>query len=95
MKSESEVVEVEIVEIDGIAVEADSRGGGRAEQKGRPAVWGHWQGRLRRFDRRWMPLWIALGIVFGVVILVVGGLIAILVLLVLLFRGMLRLLLGR
>jgi hypothetical protein len=42
-----------------------------------------------------MPLWIALGIVFGVVILVVGGLIAILVLLVLLFRGMLRLLLGR
>jgi hypothetical protein len=90
MKSEGEVVEVEVVEIDGVAVEAKPEKDVGTEQRGRRGVWGNWQGQVRRLDRRWMPLWIALGVVFGVVILVVGVLIALVVIVFLMLRAILR-----
>lgn len=90
MKSEGEVVEVEVVEIDGVAVEPKPEKSAETEQRGRRVVWGNWQGQVRRLDRRWMPLWIALGVVFGLVILVVGVLIAMVAVVFLVLRAILR-----
>lgn len=90
MKAEGEVVEVEVVEIDGIAVDPRPEKDVETEVRGRRVVWGNWQGQVRRLDRRWMPLWIALGVVFGAVILVFGVLIAMVVVVFLVLRAILR-----
>lgn len=64
-------IEVEVVEIDGIAVdprpvrEETRSAGGRID-------WSVWQGKVKSLDPRWWPLWLVLGFVVLVVVVAVG-----------------------
>jgi hypothetical protein len=72
MKQEEPILEVEVVEIDGVAVEPSSEKSRPTDQSGRRVDWRKWQGQVRMLDRRWMPLWIALGVIAVVLFVVVG-----------------------
>lgn len=73
MEKEPETIEVEVVEIDGIAPvpvshpepEEDPRQQGWND-------WQNWQGKVRQLDMRWWPLWVLLGIIVIFLILTVG-----------------------
>jgi len=74
MTPESPEIEVEVLEIDGVAP-----AGLRVRPEEAPptpdawTAWPHGTGRVvRRFDRRWWPLWGLLGIVALGVLLTVG-----------------------
>lgn len=77
MSGNEPTIEVEVVEIDGIAVEPKPL---RQESaKGAPwARWGNWQGQVKRLDPRWWPLWIVLGFIALVVFVAVGMVVAVL-----------------
>ena len=71
MEKEAQIIEVEVVEIDGIvpvpaarAEQNDRRESGNDRQ--------NWQGRVRQLDARWWPLWVLLGILTFVLLLTVG-----------------------
>ncbi|MGL5019068.1 MAG: hypothetical protein ACRDBP_13105 [Luteolibacter sp.] len=87
MIQESQAIEVEVVEIDGLTpaprpkVEADS-------PPRQP--WSNWQGQIRQLDSRWWPLWVLLGTVVVVLLLTVGVVLGILFLIFRIIRGMLR-----
>ena len=69
MEKEQEVIEVEVVEIDGIApVSAPAQ----EDQEASGPDWQKWQGRIRRLDARWWPLWVLLGIVLVFLALTIG-----------------------
>ena len=84
MRQEEQEIEVEVVEIDGVATvppatrysdpfsDTQSKGsaGGSTWQD-----WQKWQGRVRQLDMRWWPLWLFLGII-ALFLLVTIGLIA-------------------
>lgn len=78
MAAENEqTIEVEVVEIDGVAVEPrpareEARGAGRRID------WSVWQGRVKQLDARWWPLWFILGFVALVVAVAVGLCVAVL-----------------
>ena len=65
MTKEVTEIEVEVLEIDGIApVVAQERAAvSPPPQQGDWQDWRQWQGRVRRLDSRWWPLWLFLGIV--------------------------------
>lgn len=78
MPKETTEIEVEVVEVDGLAPVAPQA---RAEpQASRPAGdwpdWRQWQGRVTRLDSRWWPLWVLLGLIALVVFLTFGIVIA-------------------
>lgn len=65
------IIEVEVVEIDGVAVEP--RPALReAQGAGARIDWSVWQGRVKRLDARWWPLWFVLGFIALVVAVAVG-----------------------
>ena len=78
MEKESQAIEVEVVEIDGVApvpaaTQEESTGHSRQSWQD----WQNWQGRVRKLDMRWLPLWIVLGAILLVLLLTVGLAIAI------------------
>jgi hypothetical protein len=83
-------IEVEVVEIDGVAPvvsrEPEPVSAGRRD-------WRHWQGRVRRLDSRWWPLWVILGIIALALALTVGLVIGVVFLIVRLCLNLIRALL--
>jgi hypothetical protein len=88
MSEESQAIEVEVVEIDGVAPSAKV-GPQAAESPQRP-----WRGAIRKLDRRWMPLWILLGAIALVVVLVGGLVVGAVVVIFRILRGIVRLISG-
>lgn len=86
---ESQAIEMEVLEIDGIVpiAKPDTPPGGT-----RPP-WEKWQGRVRKLDSRWWPLWVLLGVVFVVLALTVGVVLGILFVIMRMVRGFFRMLL--
>lgn len=78
MPEETKEIEVEVVEIDGIApvavpdrADESPRGGGDWPD------WRQWQGKALKLDSRWWPLWVILGLIALVFLLTVGLVIAV------------------
>ncbi|MES2982373.1 MAG: hypothetical protein V4727_08675 [Verrucomicrobiota bacterium] len=78
MKPEEPVIEAEVVEIDGVAVEPRPEVEPTNGQQSRRVDWQSWQGKIRVLDKRWMPLWIVLGVIAFILLVTVGLLIAVL-----------------
>ena len=70
---EPTAIEVEVLEIDGVApmVPQVRAGEGVPPEQERP-TWRGWQGRLATLDSRWWPLWVVLGSIALVIALTVG-----------------------
>jgi hypothetical protein len=90
MPDDIKEIEVEVVEIDGVAPVVATEPGPvpRASRD-----WRHWQGRVRRLDSRWWPLWVILGIIALVLALTVGLVIGVIFLIVRLCLNLIRTLL--
>ena len=71
-----ETIEVEVVEIDGIAVEPRPVRSEAPDARAR-IDWSAWQGRVKRLDARWWPLWLLLGFIALVVAVAVGMCVAV------------------
>lgn len=77
MEKEQQAIEVEVVEIDGVApVPAPQEDAGNTRSNWQD--WQNWQGRVRKLDMRWWPLWVLLGVILFVLLLTVGLALAIL-----------------
>jgi hypothetical protein len=70
-----EIIEVEVVEIDGIAMEP--RPDHRERKNAGGQFYGSWQSRVKRLDARWWPLWLVLGFFVLVVFFTVGIFVAV------------------
>lgn len=71
---EPTAIEVEVVEIDGVAPmvpQVRAAEDAPSDDDGRP-TWHGWQGRLATLDSRWWPLWVLLGSIALVLALTVG-----------------------
>ncbi len=84
MTKETTEIEVEVVEIDGLAPVATPTPAPESTHPPRHdwQDWRQWQGSVRRLDSRWWPLWIILGILalglfltFGLVLAVIFGIV--------------------
>jgi hypothetical protein len=69
MKPEADEIEVEVVEVDGVAPVASA-----APQE--TDARSRWHGRLRRLDSRWWPLWVVLGGIALSLLLTLGVVVA-------------------
>ena len=95
MLPEATEIEVEVLEIDGVAPlvpqtqaeEYPSQQGGRQD-------WRNWQGQVRKLDSRWWPLWVFLGIIAVVLALTVGLVLGVLFLIARMCLKIVRALLG-
>ncbi|MBK1881090.1 hypothetical protein JIN85_01615 [Luteolibacter pohnpeiensis] len=103
MRQEQQEIEVEVVEIDGVATAPPAKGysdphhdpystgtsGGWAWQD-----WQKWPGRVRQLDMRWWPLWLFLGIIALFLLVTIGLVAAAIFLLIkiaqIIFRGLSR-----
>ena len=100
-EKETETIEVEVVEIDGIApvpVSApheDDSTAERARGGGDWNDWRNWQGRVRTLDMRWWPLWVFLGIILLALLASVGVVVGIFYVIYRIIIGFLRALVGR
>ena len=85
---ESQAIEVEVLEIDGVVpvIKPEPSAGAR------PA-WQDWQGRVRQLDSRWWPLWLLLGIIFVLLALTVGVVLGLVFVIFAVIRRFLRMLL--
>jgi hypothetical protein len=81
MTPEATEIEVEVLEIDGVAP-AVLPARQDAPARGEWQDWRQWRGRVRRFDSRWGPLWVIPGIIVIALLLTVGLLLGVLWLLV-------------
>lgn len=70
MSAESQSIEVEVVEIDGVVPSV--RAEPRVEQARGEPQWQQWHGKIRRLDSRWWPLWVFLGLIAIVLMLTLG-----------------------
>lgn len=96
MTREQTDIEVEVLEIDGVApVEPQGRTGGEAQpQGGSWQDWRRWPGQVRQLDSRWWPLWVVLGVIAVALVLTVGLVVGVLVLVVRIFLKIVRALVG-
>lgn len=90
MIQEEPILEAEVVEIDGVAVESRPEVEPNNNSQSRKVDWQGWQGKIRVLDKRWMPLWIVLGVIAFILLVIVGLLVAVFVFLFLLVRAILR-----
>lgn len=90
MKDEEPILEAEVVEIDGVAVEARPQAEATQRQQSRRVDWQSWQGKIRVLDKRWMPLWIVLGVIALFLLVTVGLLVAVFVFLFMIVKTILR-----
>jgi len=72
MTTEPQAIEVEVVEIDGVAPVAKSESYQEAPPRQQWQDWQQWQGQIRRLDSRWWPLWVVLGTVAVLLLLTFG-----------------------
>jgi hypothetical protein len=72
MKQDEPILEAEVVEIDGVAVEPRSQTNSSRPQQAWGFNWQSWQGKIRVLDKRWAPLWIALGIIAVILFVIIG-----------------------
>jgi hypothetical protein len=94
MPTDATEIEVEVVEVDGIAPAATREHAGTREAAGRDwRDWQQWRGKAARLDSRWWPLWVLLGIVALVLALTLGLVIGVIFLIAKLCAGILRALL--
>ncbi len=84
-----QTIEVDVVEIDGVAVEPRPLRG-ETPNKGGRIDWTTWQGRVKRLDARWWPLWLVLGIIVLVLATVVGICVAVVFIAWRIFKGLLN-----
>ena len=83
------IIEAEVVEIDGIAVEPRPVRRETPDTRGR-IDWSAWQGRVKRLDARWWPLWLVLGFIVLVVAVAVGMCVAVIYLAWRIFKSILQ-----
>jgi hypothetical protein len=84
--TESQAIEVEVLEIDGSAPQPTFA----SEPPPKSAPWMQWQGRIRQLDRRWWPLWVLLGGVALSLLLTLGLVVAVILLILKLLQGIAR-----
>jgi hypothetical protein len=93
MNQEPQAIEVEIVEIDGVAppvkVESQPSFSSDSSERGRPQ-WQQWGGRVRQLDSRWWPLWVILGVIVVFLALTVGLVLGIIFVIFRILRGIVR-----
>lgn len=97
MNHEPQAIEVEIVEIDGIAASAkfDNPDASALDSSGREQPrWKQWSGRVYQLDRRWWPLWMILGVIVVFLLLTVGLFLGIISVIFLVLRGIARAIFG-
>jgi hypothetical protein len=91
MTQETTEIEVEVLEIDGVApvTPVDT-----PRQQADWQDWRQWGGRIRKLDNRWWPLWVILGSIALVLLLTIGLVIGVVFLVFRLFRSLVQTLLG-
>jgi hypothetical protein len=90
MTKEATEIEVEVLEIDGVAPVKPETHADDAPQQG----WRQWQGRVRTLDARWWPLWVLLGIIALALLLTVGIVLGAIYLVIRLCVGIFRAIFG-
>jgi hypothetical protein len=91
MTQQSTEIEVEVVEIDGVApAVTPTHDASPAGSRGEWQDWRHWQGRVSRLDSRWWPLWVFLGIIALALFLTVGLVVGVIFLIVRLCLNLIR-----
>jgi hypothetical protein len=90
MKSEATEIEVEVVEVDGVAPVPAPTPPDEAEHRSGWRDWRGWQGRVRTLDSRWWPLWVLLGGIALFLLLTLGLVIAVVYVAVRLVSRLLR-----
>ena len=90
MTRESTDIEVEVVEIDGVAPVAGKPRVDETPPRGDWQDWRQWRGQVRRLDSRWWPLWVILGIIALALILTVGLVLGVVFLIVATLMKLLR-----
>lgn len=94
MTTESQAIEVEVVEIDGVAPPAKFESRHETPPSGQRQEWRQWQSRIRKLDSRWWPLWVVLGTIAVFLLLTFGVVIGVLFVIAKIVRGILRAILG-
>lgn len=78
MTEEAKEIEVEVVEIDGVApVAVPDRADEIPRREDDWPDWRQWQGKVTRLDSRWWPLWVFLGLIALALMLTIGLVIAV------------------
>ncbi len=70
--NDSQAIEVEVLEVDGITAPARTAMDESAANPPRDPAWRQWQGQVKHLDARWWPLWVILGILAFSLLLTVG-----------------------
>lgn len=91
---ESEVIEVEVVEVDGMTVQTQADTPQVESHSDRRSDWRQWQGRVTKLDSRWWPLWVILGIIALGLILTLGLVLGVIFVVFRIIRGILRMIFG-
>ncbi len=94
MEKEQETIEVEVVEIDGIAPVPVSHPREDEDPRQGWNDWQNWQGRVRQLDMRWWPLWALLGIILVFLLLTIGVALGALYIIYRIIRGFLSAIAG-
>lgn len=92
MTPETTEIEVEVLEIDGVApaVVQAARHDAYPPSHGAWQDWRHWHGRVRKLDSRWWPLWVIPGIIVLTLLLTVGLMLGVVWLLARMFLKIVR-----
>jgi hypothetical protein len=94
MPKEATEIEVEVVEIDGLAPIAPQVQAEESRVSGDWQDWRQWQGKVRTLDSRWWPLWAFLGIIAVFLLLTIGLVIAVIFVIFRLIAKILRAIFG-
>ena len=89
MGGNDQIIEAEVVEIDGVAVEPRPARREAPRTRGR-VDWTTWQGRVKRLDARWWPLWLVLGAIVLAIAVAVGMCFAVVFVAWRIFKGLLN-----
>jgi hypothetical protein len=90
MKHDESILEAEVVEIDGVAVDPRPAADWYNGDQKRRVDWQGWQGKIRVLDKRWMPLWIVLGLIALILAVTVGLLVGVFVFIFWMVKAVLR-----
>jgi hypothetical protein len=91
MPQETTEIEVEVLEIDGVAPAPPKE---TPQSQAEWQDWRQWGGRVRRLDSRWWPLWVVLGGIALFLALTVGLVLGLLYTVFRIIRGFFRAIFG-
>ncbi len=91
---ESEAIEVEVVEVDGLTQPERAAPAHEAAGRSSRPDWRQWQGRVMKLDSRWWPLWVFLGIIAVVILLIFGVVIGVIFVIFRIIRAILNAIFG-